>query len=1079
MSRHPIRIWLAAAWSIALLGLSACGPDNRNNEPSGECETNADCSPVEICVDNRCELKPPELCEEDMDCTDGVCISGFCETCEVNADCPSGEICTDDYTCEEVGGPCEGDSDCPGELTCSDGSCVLSCSENVDCVGGQVCDGDTTECRDCRGDEECAVGEACSAGRCAPLDKQCRLVGQVCQQGAPTRPGFVCVQLSGENSPRCHEKCRLREFCSIGLVGGADDQDPSNDEPGIIYNNGYDCPSGSLCEIMGEGEDVVRACRRSDCTDPERGQGECDAIAEENPEQYPNGANCVLRQRSTRETRFTVPRGGVNFGIGFEDDAFLCQPAGTLQEDEACGQEPTIGNPNPPKCGRGLTCIDTIGLLEGLVGQGAATCRRTCLNDAQCNPGQACIGEDASSEFQGVGICGDRCDPFEVDNTDCPEGSKCLAVSSNDGICSSLLGAPGDAVVYGDCTTGGDANCPSGTVCLGLANGQRRCTPQCDPTLRSQEVQDATCFGGDPKSYVKFAHLAQGEDLATVDIYIDDVLELDDLAFQEVGGADGSWLELEPGNHQIDLVPSDEMSNNRSLRRLEVNVQPNTSTYFVVIPGDGELPVQVVSFGDSRIVAQATGNRTQVRFAHAVGGVGTVDLVATGPDEDVSVPGNQTELATGLSYGSTTSYGAVPAGTYDVYVFAAGQDPREAVDALAILEDVELAGGTTGTVVAYGQAAGANPRTPGVFVIDHERFQDIPETGGLCYDLTQGTSDPTRPGTGVCFQRCPTYMDYGAGTCTIAATDACSEFGDDISVCFPQGQSQVGEDCSEGTCEPGSFCDLKGDGTGTCRSYCTVPGYEENTNLAGCSGSEECMPSEDIEGLGECRLPCTPNQPGSFVDPNCPDGQKTCRPHDNNFFCSPSGDTAIGDECVGGDTSPMDFIQCEAGSLCARQPSPPDSGFEPLLESFLSTLPGERAYCRQLCRPFLPFGQSDCDEGYACNPILPTQDPNVQAGICQPVVSAQGTDVDPENPDACPVDEVGALCGDAAFCTSSNTEPPASMDTAEQCTGSAECFYLCDPATGAGCPPSKECSGLGSTDVPNFFIGVYGICRDR
>ena len=158
--------------------------------------------------------------------------------------------------------------------------------------------------------------------------------------------------------------------------------------------------------------------------------------------------------------------------------------------------------------------------------------------------------------------------------------------------------------------------------------------------------------------------------------------------------------------------------------------------------------------------------------------------------------------------------------------------------------------------------------------------------------------------------------------------------------------------------------------------------------------------------------------------------------------------------------------------MCARDINLHTSGFTALLDAFVNDNDYEGESCHQLCRPFLPFGQNDCEEGWACSPILPTQAPTTFAGVCQPAIDLSQD----SSPEYCDGSDIGKMCGNAAYCTTNDL-----IEKPEEgvCEAVASCLYLCDPATKTGCPPDKECQGLGSVDFPSFFIGAYGICRDR
>ncbi len=65
----------------------------------------------------------------------------------------------------------------------------------------------------------------------------------------------------------------------------------------------------------------------------------------------------------------------------------------------------------------------------------------------------------------------------------------------------------------------------------------------------------------------------------------------------------------------------------------------------------------------------AGGDEAQIRVVHASAGA---------PNVDIYVEGNDTPVITDLAYGAATDYLAVPAGTYNFQVRAAGADPAEA-----------------------------------------------------------------------------------------------------------------------------------------------------------------------------------------------------------------------------------------------------------------------------------------------------------------------------------------------------------------------------------------------------------------
>ena len=1157
MSRFTLKALCAVGAALTLFGLSACNPD--------ECQVNGDCDSEEICSGaNECIPRidlEEDLCRGDEDCEgEGeICNAGICaEGCRGNADCEAGrEFCDlNELECAIIPDECQNSLDCPANFICQpsqDGGpqqCVPECSENAQCEQGLSCvDG---VCTGCLNNADCAEGEICRVGRCTPPRVQCEGLGLNCDPALPVRRGFTCAKFPGDGDYACYESCRDEQTCTASALPNGDGT--YSDENGFISIEATNCAMGSLCESDLDG---TEACRRSECEDPVLGQLTCDAIAAADPQRFPNGANCMPR---SVQNLAEVSRGGTfNVDLG-EDTAFFCAPAGRLQRFATGCLRPASGlGQAPPRCAQGLTCIEKLGFIYDLIEDPRGSCEIPCTNDAQCDQeaGDRCLGLDSKGDFNNVGICRPGCDPYSTDPEICPSGTTCSPVSSEDGVCHTIFGPAGTDEAYGVCTQGG---CPNNTVCLNFTGTGARCVPQCDPTRRNQDDANNTCIGGDPRGHVKFLHLAPNA--PDVDVYVDGRRTINDLVFGETGDQDGKWFDLSVGRHTIEVVLGSQGPNGTKLISTTVTLASNSSQYVAIVPDGVDGPVTAAVIAEERVARNAAGSTepaTLIRAAHAVNGVGAVDIVAVTANANVSNTAGQRVLAQGITFGQTGAYTALPAGSYDVYVFPAGAS-RDAANAAVVFEDVVVANGDKGTVFAYGSTRGPSPMAPGVTFIEHRQFGFIPQEQGYCYDLEQGVRGATSPSTGFCLQRCGSYLDYGTEIC--GPGGKCSVFGDDTSVCFGV-NGGLGDPCldtddcsSDLTCEStgtdigvcrlspcdtnaadaalddcplgfvcdetgggggvcraapscasdsecergfycdddngsepgicrsyctedeeclsGFFCDETGNEEGICRSYCTVEGFSENSNLQGCQDNEQCFASDLVAGLGECRIPCTPVAPGDFRDPSCPANQQNCYPHDNyNFYCSASGATAQGDSCatVQGVRVSNDF-SCEPGSLCTRDIATPDSTFEVTLESFVNKTPNESATCRAICRPFLSAGQSDCGEGLACTPILPTQDVNVFAGVCTKKVSQVGIGNDPE---ACPPGEVGRMCDDGSFCNLGQT---LLLEDSNICQASASCFELCNPASGLGCSPGKTCGQQGSTDLPSYFIGEFGFCND-
>jgi hypothetical protein len=651
------------------------------------------------------------------------------------------------------------------------------------------------------------------------------------------------------------------------------------------------------------------------------------------------------------------------------------------------------------------------------------------------------------------------CKPFDVDPNACPGGT-CLPMGNNEGRCVNT-GTTGAALPYADCGTGTDA-CPSGTICVAS-----QCVPICDPSLKNQPERDATCFTGDPTTYARFIHLASGA--GAVDIYVDGKKVVEDLAFEDVTEGDNGWFALTPGAHTVDVVSGSAQNNQRPLVSVATTLEQNTGTNFFALPGaSAAAPVRVIGVAETRFVAAPAANRAQLSVVHAVVGAAAVDVIATAPDADVTVAASRTLLAGGLAYGSASAYAPRTSGTFDIYVFPAG-GPYTQVAALSVFQDFVISAGQKSSLVAYG--APDDGVAPALELVAQQPFKHIPTAGAYCYDLAGPNGAVTRPGWGICLQRCEAgAADYGTGACD-AASAGCSPFGDNISVCLGEaGSLQVGAACNGSVdCEDGLFCDQDSTGNGVCRSYCTLDGLQ-NPSLPGCQAGETCQPSELIPNLGECRVACQPAAPGDFKDTTrCPANQQTCYPEDGNFFCRASGALAVGTSCgVNGDLADT----CAPGSLCVRNHGNIQSGLEQLIEAFVNYDASEQAFCRKVCRPFKAAGEaSDCAADEACMPVLPSQDLNTAAGICFP--KAAGIDA---AFDVCDGADAGKMCRDGSVCQRSLDEP---SDDSNMCVETGSCLQFCDYATQRGCLTGQRCVVNGGVGNRQLIFGVYGICQDE
>lgn len=357
-----------------------------------------------------------------------------------------------------VAGAC-GEDEPPVSLNDNDDG--VECESEEDCDDDQQCDMDANECvpdtdgAECEDDDDCLVtGQACEDGTCEYVEHQCSSVGEECERGEPTAEGFSCQDLG--RGDRCYEKCAEVRTC---------DEDAGFPDPaGETY-----CNRGETCVDADDDENVeVSVCQPSECSDFFDTDEGCADLREQDSEELKDGEHCVE--------------------IGVE--TYVCKGAGTAGEGEHC-EETT-------DCAEGLTCVDEMPqaaddmpMPESLGPDGF--CARACDGDEMCGADEGCIGDD-DGVYDGVGFCGDHCDPFGHTGDQCGDDKACVPVSGEDGVC--YRDTTNERDYYEECES--TEQCPDSSQCLGLFEGQpSQCMPLCDPTLASDDEQSATCPSAD------------------------------------------------------------------------------------------------------------------------------------------------------------------------------------------------------------------------------------------------------------------------------------------------------------------------------------------------------------------------------------------------------------------------------------------------------------------------------------------------------------------------------------------------------------------------------------------------------
>ena len=195
-------------------------------------------------------------------------------------------------------------------------------------------------------------------------------------------------------------------------------------------------------------------------------------------------------------------------------------------------------------------------------------------------------------------------------------------------------------------------------------------------TEATTEDEESTT-DGDADAFVRVVHAVP--DAPNVDIYVDGEAALSDVAFRSVS----DYLSLAAGPHQVQITAAGDQES--VVFDEELSVSGGTATSLVAL---GELEAEtfeVRAFEDD--VSTPGEEEVRIRALHAS---------PDAPEVDVAVEGDEEPLISALSFGESSDYNTVPAGSYTLEVRAAGD-----TEAVATF-DVDLGGATGYTAFAMG-----------------------------------------------------------------------------------------------------------------------------------------------------------------------------------------------------------------------------------------------------------------------------------------------------------------------------------------------------------------------------------------
>lgn len=332
--------------------------------------------------------------------------------------------------CPVCGGWCSGPGNLIGErcngtctgmdLACRGGVNIdMSCTSNVDCPGS-TCHG-----KACRFDDDCSMGETCTAPSPECQGQDC-VLDLICAGGSPGVDG---------------QPCRIESYTAFGTTSG-------------------DCPPPTAqLDISGGGLSISWTPLTTEAVALES-PGVCDAVGYQNFDCF-----CVTGGGDTR----TQPNrcdpactAGANFGMACSG---LTKCVGGTEQGAACDES--------SDCSGGGTCTGNPGSCSGGSNPGAACnvgIAGTCLGGGVCAADQCPTGICtplclASGECSGGTNDGGNC----ATDVQCPGGGTCNVVDTEEGYCAAgtFNHCDGPGHEFRTCTPGdvGTQNsCEAGTA---------------------------------------------------------------------------------------------------------------------------------------------------------------------------------------------------------------------------------------------------------------------------------------------------------------------------------------------------------------------------------------------------------------------------------------------------------------------------------------------------------------------------------------------------------------------------------------------------------------------------------------
>lgn len=348
-----------------------CGP--KPKQDGTPCDDGKWCTTEDMCTSGECGGTDRD-CGDDNTCTDDQCNEGEQLCAHVLVAVPGAEGPSGDVTCSNGK-----DDDCDGDTDKLDPNCLV-CTANADCDDGNPCTEDICmglECENriledgtsCTDGLYCTVNDACMAGACGGVARDCNALDEPCTEG-------ICLE--------DEDRCEIRDMAD-----------------GTWCEDGAWCTEGDQCQA-GVCHGTVRNCDDgNDCT--------ADACSEAN---------------NTCDHTF-VP-------IPDAEGLDVVDTCGNEQDDD-CDGLVDLDDPDCVECSADGDCDDANPCTEDTCSDGHCDNEPSdgadCDDGNYCTIGDICAEGQCTGTDRDCGDLDDECHEGVCSESE----SSCLAVENNDG----------------------------------------------------------------------------------------------------------------------------------------------------------------------------------------------------------------------------------------------------------------------------------------------------------------------------------------------------------------------------------------------------------------------------------------------------------------------------------------------------------------------------------------------------------------------------------------------------------------------------------------------------------------------